>query len=133
MSDPLLNQTGSSELRALRKSAAIFRVSVDPSFIMTALHNEQLLTGSEWNQATQKMLADHERVDAVWTALMRRVAVKSSVFHLVVQILCNEPAMRDLGDRMQGMSRKVFNVDNFFNLWCFNTLWGQYIRSKQCH
>ena len=124
MSDALLNRTGSREQRALRKSAAIFKNSVDPSFIIAALHNEQLLTVPEWNQATQKMLTDDERVDAVWRALVRRVAANSRVFHLVVKILRDEPAMTALGDQMQSMSRKGFNVDH---LWCF-ALWGQYIK-----
>ena len=123
MSDMLLNQTGSREQKAFRKSAAIFKTSIDPTFIISALHNEQLLTDPEWNQATQKTLTDDERVDAVWRALVRRVAANSRVFHLVVKILCDEPAMKALGDQMQSMSRKGFNVDHLWGV----ALWGQYI------
>ena len=113
MSDAPPDRTGSREQRALRKTAAIFRAGVDPSFIISALNNEELLTEPEWNQTTQKTLTDDERVDAVWKALVRRVAVDPSVFHLVVNILRNEPAMKKLGDQMQSMSRKGFSVDHF--------------------
>ena len=50
------------------------------------------------------MLTDDERLDAVWETLERHVAVDPSVFHSVVEILCNEPAMVKLGDHMQGLS-----------------------------
>ena len=49
------------------------------------------------------MLTDDERLDAVWEALVRRVAMDPSVFHSVVEILHNEPAMVKLGDHMQGL------------------------------
>ena len=113
MSDAPPDRTGSREQRALRKSAAIFRAAVDPSSIISALHDEQLLTSQEWNKARHQMLTTDERVDVVWEALMRRAAVDPSVFHLVVKILRNVPAMKKLGDQMQSMSRKGFSVDHF--------------------
>ena len=99
-----VNLPPSREHRALSKGAVKFRAGVDPSFIIARLNEKQLLTKEEWNKAKQKMLTDDERLDAVWEALVRRVAVNPSVFHSVVEILNNEPAMEKLGNHMQGLS-----------------------------
>ena len=99
-----VNPPPSREDRALRKSVAKFKTGVDPNFIVARLYEKLLLTKEERNSANQKTLTDDERLDAVWKALERRVAVDPSDFHLVVGILHNEPAMKKLGDYMQGVS-----------------------------
>ena len=97
----------SRESRALCKSAAKFRAGVDPSWIITKLYENLLMTQSEWNKAKQKTLTEDERLDAVWETLVRRVAVDPSIFHSVVKILRNEPALEKLGDHMEGLSPHV--------------------------
>ena len=97
----------SRESRALSKSAAKFRAGVDPSWIITKLYENLLMTQPEWNKAKQKMLTEDERLDAVWETLVRRVAVDAAVFHSVVEILRNEPVLEKLGDHMQGLSQSL--------------------------
>ena len=97
----------SRESRALSKSAAKFRVGVDPSLIITRLYENLLMTQPEWNKAKQKTLTEDEQLDAVWGVLVKRVAVNASVFHSVVEILRNEPALEKLGDYMQGLSQPL--------------------------
>ena len=99
-----VNPPPSREDRALRKCAAKFRTGVDPNFIVPRLYEELLLTREEKNSANQKTLTDDERLDVVWQALERRVAVDPSDFHSVVEILHNELPMKKLGDHMQGVS-----------------------------
>ena len=78
------------------------------------------MTQSEWNKAKQKTLTEDERLDAVWETLVRRVAVDPSIFHSVVEILRNEPALEKLGDHMKGLSQSLETSracsDSFF---CF--------------
>ena len=118
----------SRESRALSKSAPKFRAGVDPCWIITKLYENLFMTQSEWNKAKQKTLTEDERLDAVWETLVRRVAVDPSIFHSVVEILRNEPALEKLGDHMKGLSQSLETSracsDSFF---CFvKTKHGRY-------
>ena len=107
-----MSQEGKSlEYSALTSSAVMFRKGVDPDCVLLKLNDEQILTQPEWEKAKQKTLPD-DKVDVVLTVLRRRIFVDPGVFHKLVKILRQEPALKVLGDHMQGLSSLVKQVSN---------------------
>ena len=94
--------TKSVELKALKRSSDVFCGGVDPNTLATKLMAEELFTSEEYERATQTTATNHQRNNEILTALERRVSADSSVFHTVVSLLQQEPALKAVGDRMQG-------------------------------
>ena len=63
---------------------------------------EELFTSEEHESATQRTATNHQWNNEILTALERRVSADSRVFHTVVCLLREEPALKAVGDRMQG-------------------------------
>ena len=99
---PMQSGTKSVELIALQKCTGVFCGGVDPNTVATTLKTEGLFTSEEYERATQTTATSHQRNDEILTALERRVSADSKVFHAVVRLLQQEPALKAVGDRMQG-------------------------------
>ena len=99
---PVQSGTKSVELKALKRSSDVFCSGVDPNTLATKLMAEELFTSEEHESATQRTATNHQRNNEILTALVRRVSADSSVFHTVVRLLQQEPALKAVGDRMQG-------------------------------
>ena len=94
----------SRESIALRKSNAVFKRGVDPDNLITVLYSNILLTPEEKSKATHKTLTDDQKLEEVFTSLERRVSVIPGDFHKLVEALRDEPALKPVGDKMQGQS-----------------------------
>ena len=94
--------TKSVELIALQRSSDVFCGGVDPNTLATKLRAKGLLTRQEYKRATQTTAVDDQRNNEILIALERRVSADSRVFHTVVGLLREEPALKAVGDRMQG-------------------------------
>ena len=92
----------SVESRALRKSNLVFKKGVDPDNLVTLLYSNELLTSDEKSKARQKTLTDGEKTEEVFTFLERRVSVDARVFHELLKVLQEEPALKGVADQMQG-------------------------------
>ena len=99
---PVQSGTKSVELIALQMSSDVFCGGVDPNTLATKLRAKGLLTRQEYKRATQTTAVDDQRNNEILIALERRVSADSSVFHTVVHLLQEEPALKAVGDRMQG-------------------------------
>ena len=99
---PVQSRTKSVELMALQRSSDVFCGGVDPNTLATKLRAKGLLTRQEYKRATQTTAVDDQRNNEILIALERRVSADSSVFHTVVHLLQEEPALKAVGDRMQG-------------------------------
>ena len=99
---PVQSGTKSVELIALQRSSDVFCGGVDPNTLATKLRAKGLLTRHEYKRATQTTAVDDQRNNEILIALERRVSADSSVFHTVVRLLREEPALKAVGDRMQG-------------------------------
>ena len=99
---PVQSGTKSVELITLQRSSDIFCCGVDPNTLATMLRAKGLLTREEYRRATQTTAVDDQRSNEILIALERRVSADSSVFHTVVRLLQEEPALKAVGDRMQG-------------------------------
>ena len=99
---PMQSGTKSVELIALQKCTGVFCGGVDPNTVATTLKTEGLFTSEEYERATQTTATSHQRNNEILTALERRVSADSRVFHTVVSLLQQEPALKAVGDRMQG-------------------------------
>ena len=99
---PVQSGTKSVELIALQRSSDVFCGGVDPNTLATKLMAEELFTSEEHESATQRTATNHQRNNEILTALVRRVSADSRVFHTVVRLLQQEPALKAVGDRMQG-------------------------------
>ena len=99
---PMQSGTKSVELIALQRSSDIFCGGVDPNTLATKLRAKGLLTIKEYKRAIQTTAVDDQRNNEILIALERRVRADSSVFHTVVGLLQEEPALKAVGDRMQG-------------------------------
>ena len=95
----------SKESRALRRSYAAFKGGADPDTVITMLYTALLLTREEKGRATQSTLSAHQQLDVVFDCLERRVSVDPSVFHKLVHVLLEEPALKAVGKKMQGESK----------------------------
>lgn len=97
----------SRETIALRKSYAVFKKGVDPATVIAALYSELLLTREEKDKAMQEK--GDNQAEEIFTSLERRVSANSSVFHKLVQTLLREPALQEVGKKMQGENRECFS------------------------
>lgn len=92
----------SRESRALRRSYEVFMSGVDPGSVVTKLYSKFLLTREERGRAMQSTLTAAQQLDAVFEYLERRVSANPSVFNELVQVLMEEPALEEVGKKMQG-------------------------------
>ena len=92
----------SVESRALRRSNLVFKKGVDPDNLVTLLYSNELLTPEEKSKARQKMLTDGEKLEEVFTFLERRVSTDARIFHELLKVLQEEPALKGVADQMQG-------------------------------
>ena len=99
---PVQSGTKSVELIALQRSSNVFCGGVDPNTLATKLRAKDLLTREEYKRATQTAAVDDQRNNDILKALERRVSADSRVFHTVVSLLQEEPALKAVGDKMQG-------------------------------
>ena len=99
---PMQSGTKSVELIALQRSSDVFCGGVDPNTLATKLRAKGLFTSEEHESATQRTATNHQRNNEILTALVRRVSADSRVFHTAVRLLQQEPALKAVGDRMQG-------------------------------
>ena len=99
--------TKSVELKALKRSSDVFCSGVDPNTLATKLMAEELFTSEEYERATQRTATNHQRNNEILTALVRRVSADSRVFHTVVRLLQQEPALKAVGDRMQAFMCEI--------------------------
>ena len=75
---------------------------VDPACIVMPLFAEGLLTQEERDKATHRMLTANAQLKEIYAALERRVSTNPKNFHTLVNVLRNEPALKDVGDQIQG-------------------------------
>ena len=94
----------SRESIALRKSNTVFKRAVDPDNLITVLYSNLLLTHEEKLNATQRTLTDDQKLEEVFTAMERRVSVTPGAFHKLVEVLRDEPALKAVGDKIQGQN-----------------------------
>ena len=92
----------SRESRVLRESYAVFKRGVDRDTVITLLYIKFLLTPEEKARATVPTLTADQQLDVVFEALERRVSADPSVFHNLVQVLLEKPALAAVGRKMQG-------------------------------
>ena len=87
---------------------------VDPACIVTALFAEGLLTREERDKATHRTLTANEQLKEIYAALERRVSTNPKNFHTLVNVLRNEPALKDVGDQLQGIYVAILEYITFF-------------------
>lgn len=92
----------SAESRALRRSYSVFKRGVDPQNLLTQIYSELLFTREEKEKVSNMHLTDSERLEEMFVVLERRVSVKPEYFHVVLEKLNNEPALKEVGSKMQG-------------------------------
>ena len=80
----------------------VFMMGVDPDSLIIVLYSHFLLTPDEKSAATQKTLTGHEKLEQVFTYLERRVSTEPKSFQELLQALNDEPAMRDVSDKIKG-------------------------------
>ena len=97
---PVQSGTKSVELIALQRCSDVFCGGVDPNTLATKLRAKGLLTREEYERATQTTSVDDQRNNEIWSGVY--ISAYSSVFHTVVCLLQQEPALKAVGDRMQG-------------------------------
>ena len=90
----------SREAKALRKSADIFKKSVDPNAIVSKLFSEGMLTPEERSKATQG--TDYQKLEEIFKSLERRVSISARDFHKLVKILKETPALAPVGEQIMG-------------------------------
>ena len=86
----------------MRKGYQKFIDGVDPACIVTPLYTKGLLTPEERDKATNGMLTEDAQLKEIYGALEKRVSTNSKNFHTLVNVLRNEPALKDVGDQLQG-------------------------------
>lgn len=91
-----------SELRALDKSYEVFTRGADPDTVARKFYSNGLLTPEDRGRATQRMLTADQQLDEVFKGLRRRVSINPSAFSTAVNLLLEEPALAELGKKMQG-------------------------------
>lgn len=92
----------SKESTAFRQSYEVFQSAVDPDTLVTMLYSRFLLTRMERMRATQRTLTTHQQLDVIFDCLERRVSVDPSVFHKLVEVLLEHPALAVVGEKMRG-------------------------------
>ena len=86
----------------MQKGYQKFINGVDPACIVTPLYTEGLLTPVEREKATNGMLTPDAQLKEIYAALEKRVSTNRKNFHTLVTVLRNEPALKDVGDQLQG-------------------------------
>ena len=92
----------SVESRTLRRSNTVFTRGVDPDNMITVLYSNFLLTPEEKARATQQTLTAHQKLEEIFQAMERRIAVTPGDLHILIQALKAEPAIKAVGDKIQG-------------------------------
>lgn len=92
----------SIESIALCRSYTVFKRGADPDVVITMLYTELLLTQEEKGRAMQRTLTADQQLDVVFECLEKRVSADPSVFHKLVKMLLENPALKAVGNKMQG-------------------------------
>ena len=83
----------------------MFKKGVDPDSLVTILYSNERLTPDEKSKATQRMLTDEQKLEELFKALEKRINTNPYDFHELVKALRSEPAMKTVGDKLQGQNR----------------------------
>ena len=92
----------SAESRALRRSNSVFTRGVDPENLVTVLYSNFLLTPEEKARAMKQTLTIGQKLEEIFQSLERRVSTRPQDFKKIICALMAEPALKAVGDRMQG-------------------------------
>ena len=92
----------SAESRALRRSNTVFTRGVDPENLVTVLYSNFLLTPEEKARAMKQTLTIGQQLEEIFQSLERRVSTKPQDFKKIICALLAEPALKAVGDEMQG-------------------------------
>ena len=92
----------SVESRALRRSNTVFTRGVDPENLVTVLYSNFLLTPEEKARAMKQTLTIGQKLEEIFQSLERRVSTRPQDFKKIIRALIAEPALKAVGDRMQG-------------------------------
>ena len=92
----------SAESRALRRSNTVFTRGVDPENLVTVLYSNFLLTPEEKARAMKQTLTIGQQLEEIFQSLERRVSTTPRDFKKIIRALMAEPALRAVGDEMQG-------------------------------
>ena len=92
----------SVESIVLRRSNTILTRSGDPENLVTVLFSKLLLTPEEKAKVLQQSLTVGQKMEEIFQTMERRVSASPAHFHTLVQVLKEEPAMRTVGETMQG-------------------------------
>ena len=92
----------SAESRALRRSNSVFTRGVDPENLVTVLYSNLLLTPEEKARAMKQTLTVGQKLDEIFQSLERRVSTRPQDFKKIICALMAEPALKAVGDEMQG-------------------------------
>ena len=92
----------SAESRALRRSNSVFTRGVDPENLVTVLYSNFLLTPEEKARAMKQTLTIGQKLEEIFQSLERRVSTRPQDFKKIICALIAEPALKAVGDRMQG-------------------------------
>ena len=92
----------SVESRALRRSNTVFTRGVDPENLVTVLYSNFLLTPEEKARAMKQTLTIGQKLEEIFQSLERRVSTRPQDFKKIICALLAEPALKAVGDRMQG-------------------------------
>ena len=92
----------SVESRALRRSNTVFTRGVDPENLVTVLYSNFLLTPEEKARAMKQTLTIGQRLEKIFQSLERRVSTRPQDFKKIIRALMAEPALKAVGDEMQG-------------------------------
>ena len=95
----------SREYKAFRKFTIDFKRGVDPGTVTTVLYGNLLLTPEEKDKVRREGATDGERLDTLSDFLERRISTDARVYHKIVAVLKDEPALEPVGKKMQGQLR----------------------------
>ena len=74
----------------------------EPNTVVMVLYSKFLLTPEEKGKVMQNPQDAGWQLDVVFGFLERLVSADPSVFHKLVQMLLNEPALEEVGKKIQG-------------------------------
>ena len=92
----------SAESRALRRSNTVFTRGVDPENLVTVLYSNFLLTPEEKARAMKQTLTIGQQLEEIFQSLERRVSTRPQDFKKIIRALMAEPALKAVGDGIQG-------------------------------
>ena len=90
------------EFRALIRNYEAFTRGADPDTVVKKFYSNGLLTREEHENATLTTLTASQQLDVVFRGLQRRVSTNRAAFNKAVKLLLEEPALEELGVKMQG-------------------------------